>query len=67
MGGGVTWAEGSLRTPYGTIVSGWRAENGQFTLNLTVPAGTTCQAVLPDGTARTYGSGSYTCSCPINA
>ncbi|MCD7761151.1 MAG: alpha-L-rhamnosidase, partial [Clostridiales bacterium] len=63
VGGGLTWAKGSVRTPYGVAASEWKLEKGVFTVAVTVPVGTTCQLVLPDGTEKTLGSGSYTCSC----
>ncbi|MCC8130102.1 MAG: glycoside hydrolase family 78 protein [Clostridiales bacterium] len=63
LGGGLTWAKGSVRTPYGVAASEWKVEKGVFTVTVTVPVGTTCQLVLPDGTEKTLGSGSYTCSC----
>ncbi|MCD7753628.1 MAG: alpha-L-rhamnosidase, partial [Clostridiales bacterium] len=63
LGGDLTWARGSVRTPYGVAASEWKLEKGLFTITVTVPVGTTCQLVLPDGTEKTLGSGSYTCSC----
>ncbi|MCD8384107.1 MAG: glycoside hydrolase family 78 protein [Clostridiales bacterium] len=63
LGGDLTWAKGSVRTPYGVAASEWKLEKGLFTITVTVPVGTTCQLVLPDGTEKTLGSGSYTCSC----
>lgn len=59
-GGGLTWAKGSVVTPYGEIISDWRLEEDKFTISIQVPVGTACQLVLPDGSSRTYGSGKYT-------
>lgn len=62
-GGGLTWAKGSVNTPYGLVAAKWRIEDGKFTIDVQVPVGTTCQLTLPDGISKTYGSGSYTASC----
>lgn len=59
-GGGLTWARGSVVTPYGEIVSDWKLEDGRFTISIQVPVGTACQLVLPDGSSQTYGNGRYT-------
>ena len=64
-GGGLTWAKGGVRTPYGQAWAEWKAENGVFTLSVRVPVGTACRVTLPDGTEKTYPSGSYTDSCPL--
>lgn len=64
-GGGITRAKGSTVTPYGRITSDWKIESGEFHLDIEVPVGTKCAAVLPDGSAREYGSGTYHLSCPF--
>ncbi|MBB6637793.1 family 78 glycoside hydrolase catalytic domain [Cohnella thailandensis] len=47
-GNGLSWAEGRLKTMYGTIVSRWsKSENGRMEANVTVPANTTAEIVLP--------------------
>ena len=43
----------SLNTVYGKIEIAWRVENGEFTLNCTVPAGTTAMIKLPYGSSAT--------------
>lgn len=63
MGGGLTWARGSVMTPYGLASSHWTLEDGKFTITIQVPVDTTCELVLPDGSSRVYGSGQYTVSC----
>ncbi|MEW1837257.1 family 78 glycoside hydrolase catalytic domain [Nonomuraea angiospora] len=51
-GGGLTRAETTLDTPYGTARSAWRVDaDGGFELTVTVPAGTEAEVVLPDGRA----------------
>ena len=63
VGGGLTSAKASVETPYGTAASEWKAENGKFTLTVTVPVDTACEVVLPNGEAKTVGSGKFTFSC----
>ncbi len=65
VGGGLTWAEGRVNTPYGEIVSRWEVQDGTFTVTVQVPVGTSCQLTLPDGTGCTLGSGAYTRSCAM--
>lgn len=60
VGGGLTWAEGSVMTPYGKAVSKWNIEGTALTLTVTVPVGTRCQVVLPGGRTETVGSGTWT-------
>lgn len=64
VGGGLTSARGCTCTPYGKIVSDWKIENGVFSLDVEIPAGTKCTVVLPDGSTGEYGSGKYHLSCP---
>ncbi|MCC8063918.1 MAG: glycoside hydrolase family 78 protein, partial [Clostridiales bacterium] len=65
VGGGLTWAEGRVNTPYGEIASRWQVEDGTFTVTVQVPVGTRCQLTLPDGTSCTLGSGAYSRSCKM--
>ena len=63
-GGGLTWAKAYTQTPFGTARSHWKMEGGRFVLTVEVPAGTTCEAVLPDGTEKTLKEGAHTLQCP---
>lgn len=45
--GGLTWARASHESPYGLIRSGWRMENGIFTLDLQVPPNSSALVSLP--------------------
>lgn len=65
LGGGLTWAKGSVNTPYGMVSTSWKLENGMFTVDIQVPVGTRCELVLPNGLAKTYGSGCYTETCAL--
>nr|MCR4743759.1 glycoside hydrolase family 78 protein [Lachnospiraceae bacterium] len=58
-GGGLTYAEGKLESPYGLIQSEWHIENGKFRINISVPVGTECELILPSGMKKTFGSGNY--------
>lgn len=64
-GGGLTWAQGEERTPYGRIQAGWSIQDGIFTAQIHVPVNTRCTVTLPDGTRRTWGSGQHTCRCKL--
>lgn len=64
-GGGLTWAKGRHKTPYGTIVSAWRIEDGTFRLHVEIPVSTTCTLTLPSGKTQILGSGTYELEEPI--
>ena len=64
-GGGLTWAKSHVLTPYGTINSHWKIENGVFTAEVQVPMGTACQLILPDGKTMTLHSGNHQHTCPV--
>jgi alpha-L-rhamnosidase len=51
--GDLTWAEGDVPTPHGTIGVDWSGESGvgQFTMQVTAPSGTTGTIAVP-----TYGA-----------
>lgn len=65
-GGDLTWAEAQTITPYGPVKAHWTTENNQFTITVTVPVGTSCEVVLPNGGTHTYGSGTWRVSCAPN-
>ncbi|MFD0691910.1 family 78 glycoside hydrolase catalytic domain [Actinomadura fibrosa] len=58
-GGGLTWAEVKFDCPYGRIEVAWRAEEGRFSLDVTVPPGTAAGVVLPDGSRAEAGPGTH--------
>jgi alpha-L-rhamnosidase len=62
-GGGLTYAATRHCTPYGEAASSWRIEDGCFTLDAIVPAGSSAQVALP-GARETFevGSGSHSWS-----
>jgi len=59
MGGDLSFARGSVMTAYGRISSGWKYQNGKFTIDVDVPVGTTCHLVMPGGKREILGSGKY--------
>lgn len=62
-GGGLTEAEGSIKTPYGTIVSSWKIADKKFKLYVKVPVSTVCEVEMPDGTKYEARSGEYVFVC----
>jgi len=64
-GGGLTWARGGIKTPYGTIAFAWRIEDDAFRLHVEIPVSTTCMLTLPGGETKTLGSGTYEIEEPI--
>lgn len=64
-GGGLTWAEASVMTPYGKAASAWKIEEGTlFTQTVVVPAGTVCTLTMPSGKVQTLTQGTYIVSEP---
>ena len=50
-GGGMSFAKAEFQSIHGQIVSDWKIENGQFRLNVTIPANTTADVFLPAASA----------------
>ena len=46
---GVTWANTTKETPYGTISVKWKLENGIFEVDIIVPSGCTASIKVPSG------------------
>ena len=55
----LTRVAASHRSPYGTICSEWWREGSAVRWAVSVPANTTAEVHLPDGTVRQIGSGDY--------
>ena len=55
-GGGLTWARTAHLTPYGLAEVSWRRADGRLTVDVTIPAGTTADVVLP-GAASPVAAG----------
>lgn len=50
----------SYNTPYGKVVSKWEKDLEKVRWQVEIPANTTADICLPDGTVKTIGSGAYT-------
>lgn len=61
----ISCAARSFESEYGTIRSEWKCEDGTFTINVTIPANTEADIVLPDGNSAHKGSGTYTFTAKI--
>ncbi|MEN3284456.1 MAG: alpha-L-rhamnosidase [Solirubrobacteraceae bacterium] len=66
-GGGITSARAVHDSPYGRVESAWRRDGDRFTLDVTVPPGTTAEVRLPDGQRLHAPSGSVTYRCSVRA
>lgn len=64
---GLSWARGSVGTPYGAVLSSWSVSAGEFQLATTVPVNSTALVRLPDGTEHRVGSGEYRFVCGFSA
>ncbi|ARU44245.1 hypothetical protein CCB81_08825 [Armatimonadetes bacterium Uphvl-Ar2] len=49
----------------GPISTEWREANGKFQLTVSIPPNVRAEVVLPDGSTRQAGSGTWTYSCPL--
>ncbi|BCM89299.1 hypothetical protein IAD21_01144 [Abditibacteriota bacterium] len=58
-GGQLTWAKAYLETSHGRIESEWHLEDGNFKYRFAVPANTSAQVELPDGTTFEAPAGTY--------
>ena len=61
----LSWAKGTVPTPYGIISVAWEKQDGTLTLDVTLPENCTapCEVMLPEGTvcAQTTSEARYTC------
>ncbi len=57
--------DASYQTPYGMVKSQWTKTLEQVVWNITLPANTTADVYLPDGTVKTIGSGTHTLKSKI--
>ncbi|MHA7986300.1 family 78 glycoside hydrolase catalytic domain [Rathayibacter sp. CAU 1779] len=53
----LTWAEGTLDTPQGTIAVRWGTDGDNFTISAQIPAGCTTRLRMPDGTTEQLSAG----------
>jgi alpha-L-rhamnosidase len=61
MVGNLTWVKAHFDSPYGRVVSDWKIEGTQLTMDVTIPANTTATVVVPgkNGGTHEVGSGHY--------
>ncbi len=59
-GGGLSWARAAHESPYGRIEVAWELAGHEITVSVTVPAGSSAEVVLPDGTTSSIGPGTHT-------
>jgi alpha-L-rhamnosidase len=55
--GGLTEAQGSVRTPYGLISSAWKQTEGRLELSVVIPANTSAEIVIPTTNAAAVFEG----------
>jgi len=55
----------SYKSIYGTIVSRWSKKSGKLSWHVVIPANTTAELHMPDGSMRNIGSGSYDFTEPM--
>lgn len=65
LGGGLTWANGHVDTPYGRAGSSWSITGNRFDITVDVPFGTVCELTLPNGTMRELSHGTHTVTCAL--
>ena len=57
--------DATYESPYGRIESHWKKTLEQLEWTVTIPANTSAELVLPDGTVKNIGSGTHTVKCAI--
>lgn len=68
VGGGLTWARASHRTPHGDAEVAWQREATVFSITVTTPQGTTARVQLPDGSEPLeLPSGTHHLTCVVRA
>jgi alpha-L-rhamnosidase len=67
LGGGLTHARTSHRTPYGMAESAWKIVEGQITIEVMVPPNTTARVTLPGNDSVLVEAGRYHWSYPYQA
>ena len=57
--GDLTWVKAHFDSPYGRIVSNWKRDGNQLTMDITIPANTTATVLAPGESSRKVGPGVY--------
>lgn len=58
-GGTLTYAEACFESSYGTIGSSWKKDGNRYIFSFEIPANTSADIILPDGSSYMVGSGKY--------
>ena len=58
-GGSLTFARASYQSVYGEVRSSWEKTDSGWKFKVRVPANTTAEILLPDGSRREVGAGEY--------
>ncbi|MCK9320023.1 alpha-L-rhamnosidase C-terminal domain-containing protein, partial [Methanoculleus sp.] len=58
-GGTIDHAETEYKSIYGTVKVRWEKKDNTTTYTITIPANTTADIQLPDGTKKIVGAGEY--------
>ena len=58
-GGGLSWASAQHETPYGTAAVRWRVDDGDLSVAVEIPTGTTASVVLPGQEPVEVGPGRH--------
>lgn len=64
-GGGLTEVNVKHFSPYGEVSCHWESKGGVFDMDVSIPANTEAQVILPDGTRHTIGSCTKSYSCKL--
>ena len=65
LGGGLTWARTSHKSPLGLICVDWNIDVGDFNLEVEVPAGAVAHVTLPNGDFTQLGEGVHSLVCKL--
>ncbi len=65
LGGGITFAEGYVETPYGRIEVKWKIEKDVFRISVSVPVSAHGKVTLPNGDEFDVSSGKHEFDCKI--
>ncbi len=63
VGGGLSWAECTHESLFGTIAIRWEKKEDVFSLRVEAPAETICDVILPDGRTVSVGGGVHDFQC----
>ncbi|WP_162600146.1 alpha-L-rhamnosidase [Streptomyces sp. CS131] len=66
VGGDLTSARASVKTPYGAASSSWRRDGDTIVLDVTVPPGTTARVHVGSQTQRILTAGAHSFVCPLS-